>query len=936
MPTTPAFEKAYKELNTKQKEAVDTVEGPVLVIAGPGTGKTHILTLRIANILRLTQAKPSNILALTFTDSAASTMRKRLADIVGEEVAREVSIHTFHGFCQSILEHHPEYFPEHAARRLMGDVEQVLLLREAIETTDIKEIRPPKAPYTYLDDMKRLYDTLAREGVTLAEYQAWGDLERARIKADESLQYKRGEKVGELTKDGLEKLSRIDKVDEVVRVIKTYEDLKEGQELYDFSDILRVAINRISENDTLRAELQEQFQYVLADEHQDANALQHRLLSFFAIDDFPNLFIVGDEKQAIYRFQGAEAGGFADFVEQFPRAAVVTLDTSFRSYQHVLDTAHEVIESTGTHTKLAALRGEKGPNVSLIIGNDPLDERSRIVRLIQKLIEKGTLPHDIAVIARKNETADLIALELEALGTPALRAGDISLMSRPLPRALLSLMHYIADPTNLSSLRSLLLAPWWGNALPEVLMLLRTTSDKELVAKLEETFPATFVGINDCLQKSLGQTPIECFSYVFTTSGARDYLLSHPEYFDDIAIVRQLMMHLEEVAFSNQSATFADVMHTLAKALEHDISPLKTSVTEREGSVTVITAHKAKGMEFSHVFIPDLTEQGWEKGGRPALIPSPFENKQSLDDVRRLLYVALTRAKDHAYVSYAHTNKDGKERKISTLLPHGLFETKTESSSLPLLHQSVKASELIVRLTKRYLTVDGLAPTALNEYLISPASFFATRVLRIKEPPAGPAVLGSAVHTAIAMHLSGKTKEESFASLRRVFSTSLLARTKVFDDLLQEALAVFEAYLKNPLPQGIPTLIEKKFTLERKVGDTTVRMQGKIDAAFDTGSGLCIVDFKTGSGVSAKNEDYIRQLMLYAHLLEQNGENPVAASLISLTSDGVKELPLVFSKEAIAQALSEFDVAVVEMLSGTWRKGEFSSYDALLSLLKNA
>ena len=963
------FEEMYKGLNPAQKQAVDTVEGPVLVVAGPGTGKTHILTLRMANILRQTQANPSNILALTFTDSAARTMRRRLAAIVGDEVAREVTISTFHGFCELVISRYPERFSGYDSRRLMGDVEQVLLYRDAIEQSESNELRPPKAPYTYLDDLKRLYDTFAREGMSLADYKAWGDDERNRLRNDESLLRKRdgknGERAGELTKAGEEKLERIDKVDEAASILEKYEALKEERGLYDFTDLLRLVIGKIASDDNLRADLQEQYQYILADEHQDANALQHKLLELFAvksgsatdsggdaagveIDDFPNIFVVGDEKQAIYRFQGADLTQFRTFTEIFPRATVITLSASFRSYQSVLDIAHGVIESTGTHERLTAERGvgdaaDGSAGVSLILGNDPLDERAKICELVAEKVKAGTPPHEIAVISRKNETADLIANQLEALGVPVLRAGDVSLTSRPLVHAILALMHYVADPTRFDSLRRALIAPWWGSVVPEfsipdILLLLRTSRDTDLLQRLDEKFPELASILKNLIEKSTTQTAIECFSNIFTSCGARDYLLAHADHFDDIILIRHLIMYLEEAAALHVGSNFREAMESFARAGEHEMSPVKTAVTEREGFVTVITAHKAKGMEFKYVFIPEMTENGWEKGGKAAMIPSPFADKQSIEDARRLFYVALTRAKDHAYLSYAFENKDGRERNPSILLPSGLVHEEILSEPLPLLHRTIDAPVLLTEMARHYLTEEGLAPTALNEYLKSPPTFFACRILRMKEPSQGPAILGSAVHGAIAIYLKGDMSSDSIdrahGAIEKTFRDSLLPRGNIFDDLIREAHALFDAYVAEPLPSGKASHIEKAFRTERVVDGVTVLMQGKIDAVFETSKGTCVIDFKTGSAVSAKNEEYVRQLALYSYLLEQNNEKVSYASLIAISKDGVRELAMKFAGAARETSLAEFDAAVQELLTGKWRVGQPSEYDNLLKLFE--
>lgn len=933
MATTPAFEDAYARLDPAQKKAVDTVEGPVMVLAGPGTGKTHILTLRIANILRVTQARPDAILALTFTDSAARTMRRRLIQIIGEEAGRKVTITTFHGFAEFVRAEYPQAFSGESDKRLMGDVEQTLLLREAIDTAELDQLRPAKAPYTYLRDLRSLYDALSREAISLDAYRAWGMEEKRRLEADESLKYKRGEHEGEFTKAGLEKVARLGKVEEAARVFEGYEALKEARGLQDFSDLLGGVIGRIAEDEALRSDLQERFQYLLADEHQDANALQHRLLELFAYDEHPNLFVVGDEKQAIYRFQGADVDAFRSFTEHFSRAVVIELGASFRSYQQVLDAAHTVVEETGTHAKLAASRGKgSGDGVLMLVSEDPLDEWARVAHLVETLIAEGAAPHEVALIARTNDTADLFANALIARGIPTLRAGDVSLTASPLVRALVSLMEYVADPTRIGSLRAALLAPWWGLPTAELLALLRRSRDSELAGALSSSYPDTACVIESCVAQGLESAPVACFSYLFSASGARDFLLSHADHLDEVALVRKLTMHLEEAALLTEATTFAEAMDALLRAREHGLSPVKVSVTEREGFVTVITAHKSKGMEFSYVIIPDCTEQAWERGGRAGMIPSPFENKQSLDDARRLFYVALTRAKDRAYLSYARTSAEGRERVPTNLVPPGLSEAAIESEPLPELHAHTDVPALVRELVERYLETEGLSPSAVNEYLESPATFFARRVLRIKEPPVPALIYGSAVHAALAAALLGAPEEESRAALERVFARSLLARDRTFDTLRSDARAAVAASLPQLAALGKPDHIEQSFALTRLVDGGPVLLEGKLDAIFETPEGLFIADFKTGRDVSPKNEAYVRQLSLYAELLTENKLPVTGAFLLGISEDGIKKVPVQVGENERHTALAETEDMVRELRSGAWRTGSASEYDALLKL----
>ena len=319
MKSTDAFLRAYRGLTSAQKEAVDTVEGPVLVVAGPGTGKTHVLTLRIANILQKTDARPEQILALTFTESAARTLARRLSGLIGEATARGVTVNTFHGFAQMLKDIREEDVEALAGKRLAGDVETALLWREVFDEEDFTYLRTGRSRYHAIKDLARLREDLVREAFDTDAYRAWLESEEKRAFAGDEYRFKRGSEKGNVTKEGEQLRARYEKAREAARAIDAYEAKKDSRGVYDFSDILRYVVRALETNDSFRAWLQETYQYVLADEHQDANALQHALLDCFAHDDHPNLFVVGDEKQTIYRFQGADASALRAFSTKYPR-----------------------------------------------------------------------------------------------------------------------------------------------------------------------------------------------------------------------------------------------------------------------------------------------------------------------------------------------------------------------------------------------------------------------------------------------------------------------------------------------------------------------------------------------------------------------------------------------------------------------------------------
>ncbi len=945
MPTTPVFEKAYKGLNKEQKKAVDTVEGPVLVVAGPGTGKTHILTLRIANILKETDTKPENILVLTFTDSAARTISNRLGKLIGDDFARKVGVYTFHSFAEHVMKEHPEAFPEIVDRRLMGEVEQILLWRDILEKKTTSKLRTAKSPFHYLKDLKSLEDVMTRECMTLEAYDSWLSEEVKRIKDDPVLRYVRAGKggdVGDMKPAGIKRLERLEKGKEAIELIREYRSVKDARGLYGYTDVLRIAVDGITEDEALRADLQEQYQYVLADEHQDANALQHALLDGLAYDDHPNLFIVGDEKQAVFGFQGADTTHFATFLTLYPRAVTIKLVENFRSYQSVLDLSHTLLANlpslTGGHVELIASRG-KGGSVHLLQAEDTLSERDQIATLVQNAITEGVPPHEIAIITLKNKTADLFALTLRARGIPTLRAGNIDLTGRPSIRFLLAFMQAIADPTDIPALREALLAPWWNESIAERTAFLRRVRDHECTSALETTFP-TLAGVIAKLQTDATRLPpLTLFSRLLADSGARTYFLSDGEQIaEDVPLVRELLMHVEDLVRRNPNAIFAEVMDGFAKAREHEVGSIKTSLTQKEEHVTVITAHKAKGMEFERVFVPTLTAREWEGRGKSVLIPSPFDGKRETEEITRLFYVALTRAKNALVLSYPLHGSEGKEETPMSLIPSGITPTTIHASPIPLLHADTNVSALVRDLTERYLLRDGLSPSAYNEYLVSPSAFFAKRVLRLKEPENRAIVLGNAVHAAIAAYLrepestSEARRAAAHHELTKSLERSLLPRNETFDELTRHARASFDTYVGKHTVEQKAVAIEEAFSVKRVVDGKDILLKGKVDAVFSGTDGECIVDFKTSSSIHKKDkEKFERQIAFYDLLLRANGHNTTTGRIVQVGEDDITDHDVALTDVTRKELETTLAAVLSELLSGKWRKGEPSEYDALLN-----
>lgn len=926
------FSEAYDALNDAQKKAVDTTEGPVMVIAGPGTGKTHILTLRIANILRKSDVGPSGILALTFTESATRTMRRRLAQLIGEKTAREITISTFHGFADMVMNRYPEYFADIGERRLIGEAESTLLWRDVLDAGDWRKLKPVKDQYRSIRHLSGLYDTHVREGYIPEQYEAWIRDEVDRITADEGSYASRGKTKGELKQDVKRTLQGYEKAFEAAQAMQAYGELKEKRGVYDFTDILYTVVSRLDEEPDLLASLQETYQYILADEHQDANGLQHRLMErIMSFHENPNLFVVGDDKQAIYRFQGADPAHFRAFKDIYPQALIITLSDSYRSTQGILDASHGVIAETGDHAELSAFRGPSPvPPVSLLIAPDELAEREQVAHMIEELIASGVPPHEIAVISQKNRTCTLFHQALEARGVPALLAGSISLTDNPIMGYVFATLEAVCDPTNINAKKKALLAPWWKRQLPEYLRLLRESPWREWDERVRELAPDDMVVLDELTEAARTLEPVTFLSKVLVESGARSYILSHKEHLSVIPLMRTFITTVEELSLRDSASTFPEVLRAFMVAEEHNKSVIRLSITEREGMVSVLTAHKSKGMEFRYVFLVHTTERDWEKRSNTSELRSPFVKDHDVDDVRRVMYVALTRAKDRVVVSYPEVSSDGKELLPSLLIPPAEPVQSTLVTDIPILHSQRTGREILSTLARAYLTEDGLSPSALDMYLESPATFFAKYVLRISDPQNNAMVLGTAVHAGLAALTQGRTLESALEDARRVIDASRLPRDHVFNDLKDDAIQRLTAYAQD---LQIPPNSEAEVSLRtvRTIGGIPVILQGKADRIEDKS---VVVDYKTASSIYDRKEAYERQLIFYAHLLNESGYTARGARIEQVLKDSTKRTNVVVDDERIADLLACIDAVVGELITGAWREPEeVSEFDGLLSVL---
>ncbi|MEY4440749.1 MAG: hypothetical protein RLY49_375, partial [Candidatus Parcubacteria bacterium] len=404
------FEKEYKRLNTEQKLAVDTIEGPVMVNAGPGTGKTQILTLRIGKILKQSDVGPENILALTFTNSGVYAMRERLRTYIGDS-AYQVNIFTFHAFAEHIIKNFPAYFAQFEYAKVIDDLQKVKCIENILDEGSYVELIGKHDDYQKVKDITKAINTLKHEGYSVEQFKQVIPEWKKEMLDNPDVYYARKFKqfnVGDIKPAEQEKIERKIKVaQEIAEVYEKYQGYLGKEHLYDFSDMIITVVDEIKQNENLKSEIQEQYQYILVDEHQDTNMGQNELIELLTdaehLDGHPNIFTVGDEKQSIYRFQGASEQTFKHFNSIYRDITHIDLKQNYRSTQTILDASGAVIEHSIENA--VALHSNTKENNPIQIGefSNYKFELLYLAEDIKKKLENGVDPKEIAVLFRSNK-----------------------------------------------------------------------------------------------------------------------------------------------------------------------------------------------------------------------------------------------------------------------------------------------------------------------------------------------------------------------------------------------------------------------------------------------------------------------------------------------------------------------------------------------------
>lgn len=899
------FSEAYKKLNKEQKTAVDTIDGPVMVVAGPGTGKTQILTLRIANILRMTDVGAGAILAITFTESGARAMRKRLLSIIGPD-AHKVHINTFHGFCNNLILTYPEYFPDIIGAGQANDVDSIKIIENIIDDLRPELLRPRGDNYLYVRDIISAIDDLKREGFRANDFSKLVNNAEKDFYKNTDLYHEKGAHKGKMKGEHKDKEKIIKKNLELATVYEAYEKEMLKNRLYDYADMILYVHEALKNNEDFRQIVQESYQYILVDEHQDTNQAQNGVIdilaSFFA--ENPNLFVVGDDKQGIYRFQGASILNFTEFVRKYPKTKVINLVENYRSEASILSYAESILagsEPLKSQTKNA-------PQIKVFECDNQQAEILNLINEVRGLIQSGTKPKEIAILYRTNKESFEIANALSKGGIKYIISSDRDVYETLIARKILKIIEALNSYENDEAIMSTMHIRELGLHPHDVFLIMRKSHDaktkniysflydKQVFDELKFIEPEKVFNFANNFKKWLElrdeKNAKQLIEIILQDSGILNAVIQNTST-DDIEDLNSLMNDLDQFLANNKKSTITDFYKYIELKRRYGIYTKVNKVIEGDVHVRLMTAHGAKGLEFEHVFVMHVNTGIWSNRrsvDRLKLLPEVYGLNTAPDDgldERRLFYVAITRAKLGLHISYSNTSVDGKE-----LLPAEYIEQIPEKYKN---HASVKinTAEIISNISKKYLEPEkvniefvnalldkqGLSPTALNNYISCPWKYFYRNLVRLPEPTESHLAYGTAMHAGVEALFKddklGKNKDAMFAG----FEESLLkqplkkADFKEFLERGREALSGWYDSKKFIYPREV----EKPF--RRVAYDEVVFLTGKLDAIeYIDENVVRVVDYKTGKPKSrndimgnTKNSDgaYYRQLTFYKILIDE-------------------------------------------------------------------
>jgi DNA helicase-2/ATP-dependent DNA helicase PcrA len=954
------FNKEYNRLNPQQKKAVDTIEGPVMVIAGPGTGKTQILSARIGKILLDTDTQPQNILCLTYTDAGVIAMRKRILEFIGAD-AYKVNIYTFHAFCNDVIQDNLGLF-EKTELDPVSDLQRIDLFKQLIDSFPknhpLKRYRGDV--YYEINNLQSLFSTMKREGWTEEFINERIDAYVASLAERDEYIAKRATKdfkKGDVRTDKIEEeTERMERLRAAVNEFTNFQQLMRKNNLYDFDDMINWVIKAFEENPNLLLRYQEQFLYILVDEYQDTSGTQNRLVELLInYWDKPNVFVVGDDDQSIYRFQGANVENMLGFANSYKNDLLtVVLTHNYRSVQSILDVSKTIIDKNNDRL----IKQIDGLSKELLSSNDKIkhlkhkpvihqyetqrQEMIGITQQVEKIVAEGIDPKKIGIIYKENKYGEELAQYFKLLKIPYYSKRSLNILDIPFAKKIISIVRYLSFEHDIpysgdELLFEILHYDWFHIPPIEIARVSievadkHFTKDKTSIRKLlyeRSTQPVHDLftqSINEGLKKASeamesliatvpNVTLQGLFECIIREAGVLSYIMQSDEKIWLLQVLTGLFDFIKTETHRNPNLDLKQLIKLFDLMQSEDLSLPLVEVSGNDKGVNLLTAHGSKGLEFEYVFFAGCNASVWEKKRKPSggykfpdnIFSSPLsqgrgDGGEADEELRRLFYVALTRAEQNLFISYSSFRDDGKELEPSMFIAeildnHDLqtekvFIDKTTQAEFQILQLQNDHQPEIGKIEEEYINSllerFVMNVTALNNYLKCPLEFYFKNLIRIPSPKNEATEFGSSVHYALEQLFKKMQtdknvfppKEEFIKDFTWYMHRHRESFTKEqFDRRLEYGEEVLSNYYANYIHNW-----NKIVATERTIKNVVVNgvpLKGKLDKLEFTGKEVNLVDYKTGDVDKAREKlkppnekipdggDYWRQAVFYKILLD--------------------------------------------------------------------
>lgn len=851
-----------RDLNQEQRIAVEHNTGPLLVVAGAGTGKTQVITRRIAYLILERGIPPSQILALTFTDKAAHEMQERVDSLLPYGVV-DTNIMTFHSFGDQIVREYGLEIGLPLAGTVMSTAQQLVFMRDNLDQFNLEYFAPIGKPDSLLGELLRYFGRLKEEIITPSQYLAYAA--------------------------GLEGLDN-EKHMELGQAYRIYCELTRKQGLMDFADQIALPLELLEKRPNIVQELRSRYRYILVDEFQDTNVAQNKLVQYIA-GESGNLMVVGDDDQSIYKFRGAAISNILAFTTTYKDTAQIVLTENYRSTQQVLDAAYQLIQHNNPdrlevrNAINKQLHGQNsGPEPKLITAATLDDEYEQVALEIAKAIRSGESAGDIAVLIRKRNQAAGIIRALKNEGIDYYYAGNESLYDRPEVAVLRDFLQVITNPTDSVALHHLLASPAF-NVPIELLVtygakakLTNSSLEEVLRSKLE--IPEIMTKLSDWRAASRELSVGRLLFAFAEDTGYLDQLVEaareHPELEQRVRNVASFFSSIaeyEKVASDTSVVAYQALEETLRQAGDTSVAAEIDASTDQ---VQILTTHAAKGLEFERVFIIDVVAGTFPSINRRQglSIPQeliaedvPEEGSAHIAEERRLMYVAITRAKTHLTLSWSADHGGKRAKKPSPFIaealgsePEAHAETGVQGMLQFTKNFAVNPKQHVVP-AARFMQGDWLAltPHQLDDYLMCPLNFYYLHVLEVPQPPQSALMYGTLMHGLIhSYYLQRQNGTVDVAALHEALDAQW--RNEGFVSKGQEqrrkeqAHKTLDAFIARQQQESeVPSRMEMPFEFE--LPDVKVRIRGRMDAVFEGDVGVEIRDYKTSQVDDAKKAD---------------------------------------------------------------------------------